>query len=1789
MFEVFGLGAEFTFDASGTERISDIVGNLQRLSSQMALSTQDVQSYSNSLGEFSNVLTDMGKQMVVAGIGTTTAALYGVGKAAAWQTQMIDATRYMTDDSAESQTRYNQTLKETAQLLGTNKKEINAAAISYMQMGKSEDDALRLAKNAGYAGVAWDIAADEVSESFKSIKAAFNINLEDQNMYQKYLDSINEVGNSTAATSKDVVRFLAAGGAALHNTSKVTIEQAMGMASGMAAATLPVGEFSTMMIRLGNNFAKGKLDDNFKKLKVATKDSSGELRSFADVLYDVQKQWNTLDDATKSSFLTNTGGVYADRLALYMGVGEEYQKGTKIAQQDNSGSAEAEFNRVTDTFEFAIAKFKVTLDDFSTAFWGTLLPPLTKFVKGVDMVVSKISDFMQAHPIVMKVASSFILLAGVAMTLGGIFLLLNGFITKIAQAMLTGNTITVAFTNLFRGLGIVYRTLGPQIAAVTARFLKLSLTMGMMHLAWKYDLFNIRTLFEDFSSNINRAVAKTHDLLSDGMSVKKFNTNIQKLNDSDSVFDKLILGATKVGMAIKGIGEYITDGALSEDTFQKLYSLGLMPFISIVLGLGMRLKALFGGIKDGFITTITTISNSVKTVLGPIFTWLRDNVLLPVAKALFGVDENVETLSDAINSIQFVDLDALFGPIETWEKVGKVIGVVGGALLTLFGISKGASMISLVVSAIGGMGGAFGRFGGIIAGLFGILGRFGGSGANGGLLALILSRLFGRRNGNGGGGNGFQLHIPNPKTILKGLADIAIILGGFTIIVEAYGAMSTIPGFNVFMERGIDTLGRLFSNVGEMAIGIGILTLLTSVISNINPSSLIKGLADIAIILGGFTILFEAFGLLTTIPGFTAFLGNGASLLTTLFNAMTVFGSPSFILMTGAIAIMGVLSPATFLSGMIGLATILGGFTILIAAFGALQQIPGFTTFMDSGAETLARLFEQIGTIVGSLVGGVAEGITNSLPTIGQNLAGFAENVRPFFEILSTVPLDGIGNFMTSFGSFMLMMAGDSIASIFTGGTDLVALGSELSSFAESAKGFFDLVSTYPEAGLTKAPRVFESISNLGGYATKSGGLAQLFTGTTDLTQLGNDLSSFATSARTFYVIIATYPEAGLAKAPRVFESISNLGGYATKSGGFAQLFTGVTDLAELGKGLSTFGTNAKVFYDSVATYPESGITKASLVFESISNLGGYATKSGGLAQLFTGTTDLPELGNGLTKFAEGAKGFFMTVATFPDSAMEHGKQIFEVLNSIGSYDFKSGGIAQWFTGSTDLEGIGEQLTDFGGSVKGFFTIAGALDYGAISKGSQIFDAVAKAGDGAFRSGGIVDVFTGGVDIVNIGKQLTSFGVSIEGFFQVAGRIDNNGIMNASRIFASLEGVGKFAESSLMMTNLGSAGTELTNFINNAETFFTKAATLDTSGVKNLVSLSGSLKTFFDVFRIVSASTISGLANSMTQFGNSAVQLQQKLKQLTNNTGTEFKIMTTTVTTETRTLRTNVETEYKTMDSSVRNTVTSMMNGVSNGIRNGVGSATSASSSVVTAIKSQFNVSLYQSGANMISGFVSGMRSKMGAVASAASDVTKTAKNYVGFNSPSKMGEGRHIVEWGYNMISGFAGGINDAQGLLESTVANVITNPMQDVLNNNANLPISAQSNVTTNETLNVSNTLGIYLSQIVLLLTSIAEVSGGIIRSDIDTPNGTISSQNIDATKQSVSETEKLVAETRANSGQLVVNIENGAIQNSYQIDGKDVDEQKIMALINLVMDEQLLPLLLDKINDLKIALNE
>lgn len=78
-------------------------------------------------------------------------------------------------------------------------------------------------------------------------------------------------------------------------------------------------------------------------------------------------------------------------------------------------------------------------------------------------------------------------------------------------------------------------------------------------------------------------------------------------------------------------------------------------------------------------------------------------------------------------------------------------------------------------------------------------------------------------------------------------------------------------------------------------------------------------------------------------------------------------------------------------------------------------------------------------------------------------------------------------------------------------------------------------------------------------------------------------------------------------------------------------------------------------------------------------------------------------------------------------------------------------------------------------------------------------------------------------------------------------------------------------------------------------------------------------------------------------------------------------------------------------------------------------------------------------GKNMISGFIDGIKSMAGKVTNAVKSVVGGVKDFIGFRSPAKKGEGRYIVEWGSNMISGFIDGINQALPELNKVMKDVI------------------------------------------------------------------------------------------------------------------------------------------------------
>ena len=63
----------------------------------------------------------------------------------------------------------------------------------------------------------------------------------------------------------------------------------------------------------------------------------------------------------------------------------------------------------------------------------------------------------------------------------------------------------------------------------------------------------------------------------------------------------------------------------------------------------------------------------------------------------------------------------------------------------------------------------------------------------------------------------------------------------------------------------------------------------------------------------------------------------------------------------------------------------------------------------------------------------------------------------------------------------------------------------------------------------------------------------------------------------------------------------------------------------------------------------------------------------------------------------------------------------------------------------------------------------------------------------------------------------------------------------------------------------------------------------------------------------------------------------------------------------------------------------------------------------------------------------------IGKVKSAVKKVMDVASDFIGFNSPSKKGEGRFITVWGENMVGGFIDGINASLPKLNAVMSNVI------------------------------------------------------------------------------------------------------------------------------------------------------
>ena len=188
--------------------------------------------------------------------------------------------------------------------------------------------------------------------------------------------------------------------------------------------------------------------------------------------------------------------------------------------------------------------------------------------------------------------------------------------------------------------------------------------------------------------------------------------------------------------------------------------------------------------------------------------------------------------------------------------------------------------------------------------------------------------------------------------------------------------------------------------------------------------------------------------------------------------------------------------------GVLAFGAVISELAIVLAAIGALAQIPGLEWLVSEGGDFLQKIGTAIGQFVGGVIGGIAEGVTGTFPQIATNLSAFMTNLSSFIEGAKNLDGSILTNVQTLAETILLLTGAgiiDGITSWLTGGSSLSSFGEQLIPFGEAIKEYGDAVAGIDTSGIQQSVDAGKALAELANVLPNSGGVAGFFAGENDM------------------------------------------------------------------------------------------------------------------------------------------------------------------------------------------------------------------------------------------------------------------------------------------------------------------------------------------------------------------------------------------------------------------------------------------------------------------------------------------------------------------------------------------------------------------------------------------------------------------------------------------------------------------------------------------------------------------
>lgn len=651
------------------------------------------------------------------GIGATVTATAGapVMQAMSFEDQQAELRKFSDD--------YKEVFAGIQQLslkYAKSTEDMTAMAANAFQSGiaKTGEEALKLVEIQNQMAIAFDMTGDEVGAAYADIQSKMGITIEQS---KAMFDIVNQIGNTTSASAKDVVEVLARSGGALRGLTAMSEKQIAALAGSFRSASVSSEVASTSMMSFINALSSGEgatkgQKEAFKTLGIDAGKMAHMMTSNAEnaqkAIQDVFKRINGLREDQKSSII---GALFGNEAGVKSAVATLAKQGDLLAsnfsmiadESKYAGSMLKEYQSRADTTSNSVQIMGNAIKLVAGGVGTALLPVVRKsaeaFVASSEGVIKWIEDNQSLILTAMKVAGA---------VLGSVAAF---HALRIAVSLLASPVISMYKGFLMAQRAIILLRNGTVLATVAAKA-------------------------QAVATGVSTAAMKAWSLACKAAAVAQRVLNVALRAAPLAVFMGLLFGMVAAGVklvqnwdAVKAKAAELWASFASK--FPALASIAETAF-SAVSGVVQTAKATFGELVD-FVKNVFTGQwsaawENVKTIFSTAFTSLS-----AVAKApINGVIALVNGAISAMNgiSVQIPEWVPGVGGQTFGVNLPQIPQLADGGIAissTLANIGEGGEPeavipLSKLPSLLGTAGGGFG--GGISVNFAPVINLSGGSG-----------------------------------------------------------------------------------------------------------------------------------------------------------------------------------------------------------------------------------------------------------------------------------------------------------------------------------------------------------------------------------------------------------------------------------------------------------------------------------------------------------------------------------------------------------------------------------------------------------------------------------------------------------------------------------------------------------------------------------------------------------------------------------------------------------------------------------------------------------------------------------------------------------------------------------------------------------------------------------------------------------------------------------------------------------------------------------------------------